>query len=182
MSISLLKTTATITILAGMLGACASTSTDKTACTLPESHNIDQAMSAARFELETGCENQFEQYFTHLLTIAEGDPQKANKGKFSDFLLWSNEQDLLSKQQAREFYNRYFGVKYVSLKGDYSVCSETCPKKSAVLRDMRNELEDKELGLLKVSADKRSFHRASQLFSETELVLEAACTACGPLE
>jgi hypothetical protein len=47
---------------------------------------------------------------------------------------------------------------------------------------MKQELGDKELGLLKVSADRRTYQRAMQLYNETELVLEATCSACGPLE
>ena len=62
------------------------------------------------------------------------------------------------------------------------MCSEACPKRSQLLRDMRDELRQKELGLAKVSADASTYHRATQLYNETELVLEATCTACGPLE
>jgi len=139
-------------------------------------------MAAARFDLGAGCEDRFDAYLEGLLRIAEGDPQSDNKGKFSDFLLWANGQGLISKLQARALYTRYFGVKYVSMQGDYSVCSEACPKKSQMLRDMQSELGDKERGLLKVAADRRSFQRAHRLLQETELVLEATCTSCGPLE
>ena len=162
--------------------ACNSNPPRGPVCMPPSGHNLDQAMSAARFDLETGCEGQFDGYFRNLLSIAEGDPKKENKGQFSDFLLWANQEGLLSKRQARSLYNRYFGIKYVSMMGDYSVCSETCPRQSQVLREMKQELNDKELGLLKVSADRRSYQRAMQLFNETELVLEATCSACGPLE
>jgi hypothetical protein len=50
------------------------------------------------------------------------------------------------------------------------------------MRAMGRELEDKEQGLLRVSADRRNYTRASRLFQETELVLEATCEACGPIE
>ena len=142
----------------------------------------ERAIAAARFDLETGCEQQFDQYFQRLLNIAEGDPKKDNKTTFSDFLIWANEQGLLSKRQARETYTRYFGVKYVSLISDYSVCDQTCPRRDEIMRQMNRELVDKEQGLLKVSADRRDYYRANRLFQETELVLEATCEACGSNE
>ena len=175
---------AVVPVLALLLGvaACNSNPTRQPLCTPPEGHNLEQAMGAARFDLQTGCEAQFDSYFQRLLAIAEGDPKKENKAQFSDFLLWSNETGLHSKRQARQLYNRYFGVKYVSLMADYSVCSDACPNKSRLLNNMRGELSDKERGLLKVSADPLSYQRALQLYRETELVLQATCSACGPVE
>jgi hypothetical protein len=174
-----LVTVAAITI---SLAACSSNPTQATACSLPEGPNLERAISAARFDLETGCEHRFDDYFQRLLTIAEGDPKKENKASFSDFLLWANDSGLLSKRQARETYNRYFGIKYVSLVSDYSVCARTCPHQSDVMRNMNRELADKEQGLLKISADRLNYTRASNLYQETELVLEATCEACGPIE
>ena len=179
---SIIATTAAVAVLATALTACNSNPSRATACSLPEGPDLDRAISAARFDLETGCEQQFDQYFQRLLTIAEGDPKKDNKAAFSEFLIWANEEGLLSKRQARETYTRYFGVKYVSLISDYSVCDQTCPRQDEVMREMNKELVDKEQGLLKVSADKREYYRANRLFQETELVLEATCEACGPIE
>jgi hypothetical protein len=164
------------------LVACNSNPTQSTACSLPEGTNLERAISAARSDLEGGCEHQFDAYFQRLLTIAEGDPKRENKASFSDFLLWANDTGLLSKRQARETYSRYFGTKYVSLISDYSVCSQTCPRQSDVMHEMNRELADKEQGLLRISADRPSYTRASNLYQETELVLEATCRACGPIE
>jgi hypothetical protein len=172
----------TVAAITTSLAACSSNPTRATVCSLPEGPNLERAISAARFDLETGCEHEFDGYFQRLLTIAEGDPKKENKSSFSDFLLWANDSGLLSKRQARETYNRYFGVKYVSLISDYSVCTQTCPQQSDVMRDMNRELADKEQGLLKISADRLNYTRASNLYQETELVLEATCEACGPIE
>ena len=172
----------TVAALTTSLAACSSNPVRATACSLPEGPNLEQAISAARFDLETGCEHEFDAYFQRLLTIAEGDPKPENKAGFSDFLLWANNTGLLSKRQARELYNRYFGIKYVTLVSDYSVCSQTCPRQSDVMREMNRELADKEQGLLKISADRLNYTRASNLYQETELVLEATCEACGPLE
>jgi len=179
---SFITTAVAVAILATTLTACNSNPSRATACSLPEGPDLGRAISAARFDLETGCEQQFDQYFQHLLTIAEGDPKKDNKAAFSEFLIWANEEGLLSKRQARETYTRYFGVKYVSLISDYSVCDQTCPRQDEVMREMNRELLDKEQGLLKVSADRREYYRANRLFQETELVLEATCEACGPIE
>jgi hypothetical protein len=165
-------------LLAGLLTACNSNPPKTTACSLPQGPSLDQAIAKARFDLETGCEHQFDGYFEHLLSIAEGDPKRENKAVFSDFLVWANNQGLLSKRQARETYTRYFGVKYVSMIGDYSVCAQTCPRQEEVMRDMNRELQDKEQGLLKVSADRLEYYRANRLYQEAELVLEATCTAC----
>jgi hypothetical protein len=164
------------------LSACSSNPTQAASCNPPEGPNLEHAISAARFDLETGCEREFDAYFQRLLAIAEGDPKKENKASFSDFLLWANDAGLLSKRQARETYNRYFGVKYVSLVSDYSVCAQTCPHQSEVMREMNRELADKEQGLLKISSDRLNYTRASNLYQEAELVLEATCEACGPIE
>ncbi len=165
--------------LVAILSACNSNPSREPVCSLPKGPDLEQSLGKARFDLETGCEGRFDDYFSRLLSIAEGDPKLENKARFSDFLLWANQQGLLSKQQARRYYNRYFGIKFVSLMGDYSVCSDTCKRKGEVLQSMRQELADKEQGLLKVSGDRRAYSRASRLLRESELVLEATCTACG---
>ncbi len=183
-----LATTTTVTatlalaMLASLLTACNTNPPRATACSLPEGPDLNQAIAKARFDLETGCEAQFDAYFQRLLTIAEGDPKKENKAAFSEFLVWANEEGLLSKRQARETYTRYFGIKYVSLISDYSVCAQTCPRQQEVMMNMNRELQDKEQGLLKVSADRREYYRANRLYQEAELVLEATCEACGPEE
>jgi hypothetical protein len=172
----------TVAAITLSLPACNSNPVKAVSCNLPQGPNLEQAISAARFDLETGCEHQFDAYFQRLLVIAEGDPKKENKAVFSDFLLWANGAGLLSKRQARETYNRYFGVKYMSLVSDYSVCDQTCPHQSEVMREMNRELADKEQGLLKISQDRLNYTRASNLYQEAELVLQATCEACGPVE
>ncbi len=179
---SIATATVAVAAMAAVLTACNGNPPRATACSLPQGPNLERAVSAARFDLETGCEHQFDEYFQRLLTIAEGDPKKDNKAIFSEFLIWANDEGLLSKRQARETYTRYFGVKYVSLVSDYSVCAQTCPRRQEVMREMNRELADKEQGLLKVSADQREYYRANRLFQEAELVLEATCEACGPIE
>jgi hypothetical protein len=158
-----------------LLTACAST---EPGCPSPQTRNLDSAISFVKTSLSTGCEAHFDRYYDDLLTIAEGDPKSENKRIFSEFLIWSGDQGLLSTRQAQDYYNRFFNVKFMSMKGDYNNCSHTCPNKQRVLFDMQRELSDKERGLLKVSRDSEAYYRADRLYQEVELVLEATCTAC----
>ena len=158
-----------------LLSACA---TNQPSCMSPQTRSLDGAMAAVKSNLSAGCKAHFDRYYGDLLTIAEGDPKPENKRAFSEFLVWSADQGLLSQRQAEEYYNRYFNVKFMSMKGDYNNCSHTCPNKQKVLFDMERELSDKERGLLKVSVDRDGYYRADRLYQEVELVLEATCTAC----
>ena len=166
-----------LSILLGavLLASCAANSPD---CVRLQSRNLDSAVDAAQTALISGCHAHFDRYYDDLLSIAEGDPGPENKRAFSEFLVWSSDRGLLSKRQAQDYYNRFFNVKFMSLKGDYNNCSQTCPNKRKVLLDMERELSDKERGLLRVSLDNESYYRADQLYQEVELVLEATCTAC----
>ena len=158
------------------LGACANQTADY--CSARLGGNLDAAMMEASDRLANGCEYQFDGYFQQLLAIAEANPDTKNRMRFSDFLMRANDMDVISRRQAQSLYNRYFGVKFVSLQGDYNTCSQTCPQRSRVLSNMQAELHDKELGLLRASNDQQSFYRADNLLKETELVLEATCSAC----
>ena len=158
-----------------IMSACA---TNQPSCMSPQTRSLDGAIAAVKSNLSAGCKAHFDRYYSDLLAIAEGDPKPENKRTFSEFLVWSADQGLLSKRQAEEYYNRYFNVKFMSMKGDYNNCSQTCPNKENVLYNMERELSDKEQGLLRVSRDNEGYYRADQLYQEVELVLEATCTAC----
>ncbi len=147
-------------------------------CTVPLKGDLDAAMADAEQRLDSGCEYQFDSYFRQLLTIAEENPDAENKSRFSDHLLRSNEMGVISGRQARELYNRYFNVKFVSLTGDYNTCAQTCPVQGQVLSNMEHELHDKQVGLLQASGDKAGYYRADHLLKEAQLVLEATCRAC----
>jgi len=166
---------AAVICLAAVLASCAST---QPTCASPQTRNLDAAIQATQASLSGGCQAEFDRYYDDLLTIAEGDPKPENKRAFSEFLVWSTDEGLLSTRQAEDYYNRYFNVKFMSLKGDYNNCSHTCPNKQKVLFDMERELSDKERGLLNVSLDNEGYYRADRLYQEVELVLEATCTAC----
>ncbi|HSG88304.1 MAG TPA: hypothetical protein VLA56_03775 [Pseudomonadales bacterium] len=171
--------TVLVALLAAVLLAACETPRVATAhCTAPLAGTLEGATNDVEERLATGCEGWFDDYFGQMLTIAEANPDAANRVLFSDFLVHQNERGTLSKRQAQALYNRYFGIKFVSLQGDYNTCSQTCPVRDQVMRDMRTELQHKERGLLRASADSPGFYRADTLLKETELVLEATCRAC----
>jgi hypothetical protein len=167
--------TGLIVLWAGALSSCASS---PPSCAGPQSRNLDVAFDEAKAHLSAGCAAHFDRYFDDLLTTAEGDPRPENKRRFSEFLVWASDEGVLSKRQARDYYNRYFNVKFMSLASDYNNCSHTCPRRDRVMLDMERELTDKERGLLKISLDNPGYYRADELYREVELVLEATCTAC----
>ena len=149
------------------------------ACGSPTTNNLNAAVDQVKYSLESnGCAAHFDRYYDDLLRIAEGDPKPENKRLFSEFLVWSADEGLLSQRQAKDYYNRYFNVKFMTLQGDYNNCSHTCPARNRIMLDMERELSDKERGLLKVSLDNDGYYRADELYQEVELVLEATCTAC----
>jgi len=169
------KTTLLIAVSAIVVASCAATPPP---CNGPQTRNLDHAIDDVKANLSGGCAAHFDRYYDDLLSIAEGDPKPGNKRIFSEFLVWSGDEGLLSQRQARDHYNRYFNVKFTSMQGDYNNCSHTCPSRARVMLDMERELSDKERGLLKVSLDHAGYYRADELYQEIELVLEATCTAC----
>jgi len=168
--------TATIAVL--LITSACSTNQSADSCGTPLRGNLDAAISDVNGRLDSGCTYHFDGYFQDLLAIAENNPDPANPRRFSDFLLGAQERGVISRRQAESLYNRYFNVKFVSLQGDYNTCSQTCPVRGQVMSDMRAELHDKEMGLLRAGADSASFYRADGLLKEAELVLEATCRAC----
>ncbi|MDJ0863285.1 MAG: hypothetical protein QNJ82_13740 [Gammaproteobacteria bacterium] len=169
-------------LLALSMAACNSFDTrpddPRADCPVLEHQNLEIALEAARESLQAGCAGEFDAYLDSLLTIAQGDPGPENRERFSEFLVWSTEQGLLSRLQAKALYNRYFSIKFVSMAGDYNNCALSCPRKQSLLSELETELADKEIGLMKVSGDQQAYYRADRLFQELELVLEATCTAC----
>jgi hypothetical protein len=156
---------------------CATTQTALN-CDVSLKPPLRSAMAVAEDKLNNGCETHYDQYIAGLIEIAKDNPGADNKKAFSDFLIALSDQGTISKRQARSLYNRYFNVKFVSLAGDYSTCSEVCPVRDRVLLDMRQELLDKEIGLLQASNDSVSYYRSDLLLKESEIVIEATCRAC----
>ncbi len=159
------------------LNACTTTGTAD-ACTVRLTPPLGSAMRMAEQKLSDGCEINFDNYLEQLLDIAVDNPDRENKRRFSDYLVRASDRGIISKRQAKNLYNRYFNVKFVSLTGEYNTCSQTCPVKARVLADMQSELLDKERGLVQASNDSASYYRADHLLKEAQLVLEATCRAC----
>lgn len=164
-----------VALSALILASCA---TSPPPCDSPQTRNLSAAVDHVKDSLSSGCAAHFDRYYDDLLRTAEGDPKPGNKRVFSEFLVWSADEGLLSQRQAKDHYNRYFNVKFMTLQSDYNNCSHTCPRRDRIMLDMERELSDKERGLLKVSLDNDGYYRADELFQEVELVLEATCTAC----
>ena len=167
----------TACLLAMTVAACTTTPV-ASHCSAGLSPTLENAIYDVEARLGTGCEYHFDSYFAQLLSIAESNPSAENKVMFSDFLMRANETGVISKRQARDYYNRYFNVKFVSLTGDYNTCAQACPVQGQVMANMQNELRDKQVGLLQASDDKTSYYRADHLLKEAQLVLEATCRAC----
>ena len=55
---------ATVAAITTSLAGCSNNPTQTTACSLPQGPNLERAISAARFDLETGCEHEFDGYFS----------------------------------------------------------------------------------------------------------------------
>lgn len=168
----------TVLLAIGVAGCSGTGLRGDRACAVPSSPDLGLALAEARDSLSSGCEYRFNDYYDALLAIGENDPDPDNKRRFSEFLVWAEEEGLVSKRQAQLSYNRYFNVKFTSLMGDYNTCSQACPDRRRVIADMEQELRDKERGLLRVAGDPNAYYRADLLFKETELVLEATCLAC----
>ena len=176
------KTNAFRALALGLVGALAlagcETPQTTAQCTGELTGSLERAALQAEERIASGCTYHFDDYFAQMLAIAEANPSTENRVVFSDFLVRQHEAGTISRRQAQALYNRYFGIKFVSLQGDYNTCSQTCPVRETVLSDMRTELQHKERGLLRASEDTESFYRADTLLQEAELVLEATCRAC----
>ena len=177
MKLSKMIGTIVVVSLLTLLAACESTPVAGY-CSVTLKPGLASAVRLAEDKLSNGCEYSFDDYYTQLLNIASENPDPGNKQLFSSFLVGMSDRGIISKRQARDTYNRYFNIKFVSLMGDYNTCSQTCPVRNKVMADMQMELRDKELGLMKASEDSASYHRADHLLKEAQLVLEATCRAC----
>lgn len=173
----MLRTLICLILMVPVIAACAGNQTVDY-CSIRLQGDLSSAMSLAEDRVRHGCEYQFDGYFQRLLAIATENPDRDNPMLFSDHLMRVQDAGVISRRQAKALYNRYFNVKFVSLQGDYNTCSQTCPIRDQVMSDMRAELHDKELGLMRASSDQASFYRADNLLKEADLVLEATCKAC----
>lgn len=148
-------------------------------CAPPTSKLTDEAFKEARQILaDPECASQFDAVWNSLLQVAAGNPDPANKERFSDLAGWARNQGIISTVQAKEYYTRYFHHNFVSLPDRYQTCSY-CTQLGSIRGDLKDELSQKELGLDKVSRDKKGITKARSDFKAIDLVLTATCEACG---
>jgi hypothetical protein len=150
-------------------------------CTMPSGVDIEEALAHSREDLaHLECETMFDNYYTRLIDVGERDPGIENKRRFSEFLEWANDEGIIDKIQARNYYNRYFNTTFISLPDEYNVCSSCSEnKKNEIEIQLEKELRQKEEGLLRVCVDKGAYYKASDQYNSILLLLDATCTACG---
>jgi len=169
-----------LAVLALFPAACANRPYLKPGCTLPAGVNLEEALAHSREDLgRLACETQFDGYYMNLIEVAQRDPDAQNKRRFSDFLEWANAAGIIDKIQARNYYNRYFNITFMSLPDYYNVCSSCSEKVLKALEfQLEEELGQKEKGLLKACRDKEAYYRAADQYNSLMLLLDATCTAC----
>jgi hypothetical protein len=169
-----------IAVLALLMFSCANNQYLQSSCTLPSGVNLEEALTHSRDELgRLECERMFDSYYERLIDVAKRDPDRENRRRFSDFLMWANEEGIIDKIQARNYYNRYFNTTFMSLQDDFNVCS-SCPEdaKRELEVELQNELGQKEDGLLRACQDKQAYYAAADQYNSILLLLDATCTAC----
>ena len=168
-----------IAVLALLMFSCANKQY-RSPCTLPSGVNLEEALAHSRKDLgRLECEQMFDTYYGRLIDIAKRDPDIENRRRFSDFLMWANEEGIIDKIQARYYYNRYFNTTFMSLKDDFNVCS-SCSEdaKRDLEAELQKELGQKEDGLLRACQDKQAYYAAADQYNSILLLLDATCTAC----
>jgi len=166
-------------IIAFMFTACVPQKPEPTPCPIPSGNLVDEAFQTARTTLsQPACRYQFDAVFSALLEVCTGSPSMQHRERFSELLVWSKNEGIISTIQAKELYNRYFTDRFVSLPDDYKTCSY-CPQLKRLMSACQDELRDKELGLLRVCGDKATYAKASGDLQKMDLILEATCSACG---
>lgn len=163
-----------------MVSSCSNRMYVNPSCTLPSGVNLEEALAHSKEDLgHLACETMFDGYYMRLIEVAKRDPDIQNKRKFSDFLQWANEQGVIDKIQARNYYNRYFNTTFMSLPDDFNVCSSCAEKIQKDLEvQLEEELGQKEEGLLRACQDKEAYYRAADQYNSVMLLLDATCTAC----
>ena len=169
-----------ITFIGLLLSSCGTGPYVNPSCTPPAGVNLEEALVHSREDLgHLECEVLFDSYYERLIEVAKRDPDIANKRKFSDFLEWANNEGIIDKIQARNYYNRYFNTTFMSLPDEYNVCSSCSEKNQKDLEiHLEEELGQKEEGLLRACQDKNAYYIAADQYNSIMLLLDATCTAC----
>jgi hypothetical protein len=169
-----------ITVIGLLLSSCGNRPHVNPSCTLPSGVDLEEALVHSKKDLaHLECELLFDNYYERLIEVAKRDPGMANKRKFSDFLEWANNEGIIDKIQARNYYNRYFNTTFMSLPDEYNVCSSCSERNQKDLEfQLEEELGQKEEGLLRACQDKNAYYIAADQYNSIMLLLDATCTAC----
>ncbi|MGD9259961.1 MAG: hypothetical protein PVG44_05905 [Desulfobacterales bacterium] len=169
-----------IAVLALLMFSCGNKQYLKPNCTLPSGVNLEEALAHSREDLDRlECEPMFDSYYERLMDVAKRDPDIENRRRFSDFLEWANQEGIIDKIQARNYYNRYFNTTFMSLQDDFNVCSSCSEDAKRDLQvELQEELGQKEDGLLRACQDKPAYYAAADQYNSILLLLDATCTAC----
>ncbi len=146
-------------------------------CALPSGYDLSSAFSQARATLQNpACRSEFDAVFNKLLEIAKGDPKAENKRLFHDFLLWCKGNGVISMVMAKEKFHRYFLRDFYSLPDSYQVAAY-CKTIDRLQRDMRDELNQKHIGLVDVCKDMELYSKTVEDFQSLQLILAVTCSA-----
>jgi hypothetical protein len=169
-----------ICVAAALVCACTNRRSFEPSCTLPSGVNLEEALDHSRADLgRLECESMFDGYYDRLLEVAKRDPDIENRRRFSEFLVWANDEGIIDKIQARNYYNRYFNTTFMSLPDDFNVCSSCSEVAKRDLEvELQNELAQKEEGLLRACQDKQAYYAAADQYNSVLLLLDATCKAC----
>lgn len=171
------------TLVALVLGiftaACQTTPPVEFVCTLPSGYNVQSAFDHANSDLSHWqCHYQFEQYMDKLLDIAASDPKEQNKQHFSTFFSQARDNGVISQLQAQEYYRRYFTPDFMALGDLHNNCSTTCRNQVALVKQMKQELRDKQRALLSAVGDRDAYSQADSEYNQLLSLIDATCLAC----
>lgn len=91
--------------------------------------------------------------------------------------MWCTDAGLLTRMQAKKYYNQYFNTTFMALPADFNVCS-ICPDKEKLIEKLDKELAMKEKGMLKACADKNAYYKVNGQLEELIFLLDSTCRAC----
>lgn len=184
MNRSMIKNTAlslAITIALASLSACnstAKTTSGGIGCENVNSINLTTAANTVKTSLQTGqCADKFSDYYQDLISVAKGSPEGSNKKVFDDFISWSFNHKIINKLDAKQYFNRYFGERFISLDNTYNTCSQA-QKQGEIFSALNQEMQDKKIGFLEVLGDKEGFNKVARQHRDLKTVLEATWMAC----
>lgn len=140
------------------------------ACPLPpKSKNLDEGLRQIKAFLSSNpyCNTLYEDYFLAALQIATQNPGIENRGKFAKFLSWSRDNGIITQKEGKNYFNRFFNPKYISISGNYNNCSQI-DKREAILKSARDEMNDKKTGLMHVLNQPKLFKMSQNLYMDLD--------------